>query len=147
MRRNAVYPITFENFDLFYYFLCGRPGYGDPLEREIGQIIQDLNDGFYTEDIVKNVYGVIGKYNEVKKEWELDEKATEIQKEELKKERREKSITFDEYWKTEKDKITENKLSDPVKLMYSESLKLSKNWAKGFKEFWKLPEGFEMEVK
>jgi len=143
----SIYPITFENLDLFYYFMSGGPGYGDPLEREIGQIIQDLNDGFYTEDIVKNVYGVIARFNDVKKEWEIDEKATEIKKEELKKERREKSITFEEYWEEEKRKITENKLSDPVKLMYSESLKLSEKWAKEFKEFWKLPENFEVEVK
>ncbi|MFX1599362.1 MAG: acetone carboxylase subunit alpha, partial [Promethearchaeota archaeon] len=93
------------------------------------------------------VYGVIAKYNEVKREWELDEKATETQQEELKTERREKSMNFEEYWEKEKMKIIENKLSDPVKLMYSESLMLSNNWAKEFKEFWKLPDNFEMEVK
>jgi len=127
--------------------LSGGPGYGDPLEREIEQIIQDLNDGFYTKDIVKNVYGVIVNYNEVKEKYEIDEKATETRRKELKSARREKSMTFEEYWEKEKSKIIENKLSDPVKLMFSESLKLSKNWAKEFKEFWKLPQNFEMEVK
>jgi hypothetical protein len=130
-----------------YYFLSGGPGYGDPLERKVAQIKQDLDDGFYTEDIVRNVYGVVAKYNEKELEWDIDEKATEARKEEMMKERREKSITFEEFWEREKKKITEDKLSDAVKLMYSESLKLSKNWAKEFKEFWKLPENFDVEVK
>ncbi|MFX0142956.1 MAG: hypothetical protein ACFE9C_02670, partial [Candidatus Hodarchaeota archaeon] len=143
----SIYPITLENYDLFYYFLSGGPGYGDPLEREIEQIKQDLDDGFYTEDIVKNVYGVIAKYNETKDEWEIDEKATKIRQKELMSERREKSMTFEEFWEKEKKKITENRVSEPVKLMFSESLKLSNNWAKIFKQFWKLPENFEMEVK
>ena len=57
------------------------------------------------------------------------------------------NMAFEEFWELEKKKITENKLSDHVKLMFSESLKLSEKWAKEFKRFWKLPESFDMEVK
>ncbi len=46
--------------------------------------------------------------------------------------------------KKKKKKIIEGKLSDQVKLMYSVSLKLSKNWVKEFSAFWKLPDNFEI---
>jgi N-methylhydantoinase B/oxoprolinase/acetone carboxylase alpha subunit len=143
----SIYPITLENYDLIYYSLSGGPGYGDPLERKVDQIKQDLDDGFYTEDIVRNVYGVVANYNEKTLEWEIDEKATKARKEEMMKERKEKSMNFEEFWEREKKKIIEDNLSEPVKLMYSESLNLSKNWAKEFKEFWELPENFDVEVK
>ncbi|MFW9876839.1 MAG: hydantoinase B/oxoprolinase family protein [Candidatus Thorarchaeota archaeon] len=143
----SIYPITLENYDLIYYSLSGGPGYGDPLERKLDQIKQDLDAGFYTENIVRNVYGVVAKYNEKTLEWEIDEKATKARKEEMMQERKDKSMSFEEFWEREKNKIIEDNLSEPVKLMYSESLNLSKNWAKQFKEFWKLPENFDVEVK
>jgi len=31
--------------------------------------------------------------------------------------------------------------------MYSESIELSKRWGKEFKEFWKFPDTFKIEVK
>ncbi len=143
----SIYPITLENYDLIYYFMSGGPGYGDPLERKIEQIKQDLDDGFYTENIVNNVYGVVAKFNDKEREWIIDEKVTENRRKELKNERIEKSMTFEEFWEKERKKITENKLNDPVRLMYTESLNLSKMWSKFFKEFWKLPEDFQIEVK
>ena len=56
-------------------------------------------------------------------------------------------MSFEEFWEYERKKITENKLYEAVSTLISESLKLSKNWAKEFREFWKLPEDFQMEVK
>ncbi len=143
----SIYPITLENYDLIYYFMSGGPGYGDPLERKIEEIKQDLDNGFYTENIVNNVYGVVAKFNDKEREWIIDEKATENRRKEIKNERIGKSMTFEEFWEKERKKITENKLSDPVRLMYTESLELSKMWSKFFIEFWKLPEDFQIEVK
>jgi len=56
-------------------------------------------------------------------------------------------MTFEEYWEYERKKITEGKLYEAVSTMYSESLKLSSKWGREFREFWKLPEDFQMEVK
>ncbi|MFB0562894.1 MAG: hydantoinase B/oxoprolinase family protein [Candidatus Lokiarchaeia archaeon] len=142
----SIYPITFDNYDLAYYALSGGPGYGDPLERNVERVKQDLDGGIYTKDIVYNVYGVVADYDESKEEWMVDEKATEKRRQEIREEIREKSLPFDEFWEQEKKKITEDKLSEPVRLMYSESLKLSTKWAKEFREFWKLPDDFQMEV-
>jgi len=144
----STFPIALNDYDMVHYCLSGGPGYGDPLERKFESVRKDLNDEIYTKDFIYNIYGVVANYDENKEEWNIDEKASEERREAIKKERMEKSMTFEEFWEYEKKKITEDKLYEAVKLMYYESLKFStKYWGKEFKEFWKLPEDFQMEVK
>jgi N-methylhydantoinase B/oxoprolinase/acetone carboxylase alpha subunit len=143
----SIYPIILENYDLVHFAMSGGPGYGDPLERKIERVKQDLDDGIYTKEIVYNVYGVVAEYDEAKEEWRIDENATKTRQEELKNERREKSLPFEEYWEQERKKITEEKLCEAATRMYSESLSLSDKWAREFRAFWKLPDDFQMEVK
>ena len=143
-----TYPVALQDYDLVHYCESGGPGYGDPLERNLESVKKDLDDEIYTNDYIYNIYGIVANYIDEKGEWVIDEKATQTRREEMKKERKEKSMTFEEFWEYEKKKITEDKLHEAVKLMYSESLKLSTGyWGKEFREFWKLPEDFQMEVK
>jgi acetone carboxylase alpha subunit len=65
----------------------------------------------------------------------------------MKNERKETSMSFDEFFEYEKKKLIENRLSPQVRLMYSESLSLSEKWREEFIEFWNLPEDFQMEEK
>ncbi len=143
----TIYPIILENNDMIYYALSGGPGYGDPLERKVESVKQDLNNGIYTNDLVYNIYGVVAEYNEEMGEWVIDKMGTDVRREEIRAERKDKSLTFDDYWEQERWKITEDMLSEPVKRMYSESLRLSTKWRKEFLEFWRLPEDFQLEVK
>ncbi|MFB0562288.1 MAG: hydantoinase B/oxoprolinase family protein [Candidatus Lokiarchaeia archaeon] len=143
----TIYPVTLDNYDIFYYALSGGPGYGDPLERKVEGVKQDLDDGIYTEEMVYSIYGVVANYDEDKGEWVIDEKATDKRRKEIRQERMEKSLPFNEFWEKERKIITENKMSEPVRYMYSDSLRLSKKWAKEFREFWKLPEDFQIDVE
>ncbi|MFB0563369.1 MAG: hydantoinase B/oxoprolinase family protein [Candidatus Lokiarchaeia archaeon] len=140
-----IFPVLLENYDLVHWTQSGGSGYGDPLERKVERVKQDLEDGIYTRDIVYNVYGVVADFDEKSEEWIIDEKATEKHREEMRQERKEKSLPFEEYWERERKKITEGKLSQPVRTMYAESLELSEKWAKEFREFWKLPDDFRIE--
>ena len=90
---------------------------------------------------------MVANYDDESEEWIIDEESTKERRKEIMNERREKSITFEEFWEHERTKLTENQLSQPVKLMYKESLELSDKWAKMFREFWKLPEKFTTEVE
>jgi acetone carboxylase alpha subunit len=143
----SIFPVTFENYDLFQFSMSGGPGYGDPLSREVDAVIQDLNDGLYTSEIVQNVYGVIARFNEETKEWTIDEGATVEKRIELMNKRKDDSMTFEEFWEYEQKKITDNTLYEAVNNMYVESMELSEKWAKEFKEFWKFAEHFKLEVK
>ena len=143
----TIYPISLENYDIIHFAESGGPGYGDPLERKIESVKQDLDDGFYTADIVKNVYGVVANFDDKSEEWIINNEATKDRREEIRQERKDKSITFDEFWEKEKKRIIEGDLYEAVSVMYSESLKLSARWGKMFREFWKFPEDFQIEVK
>ncbi len=143
----TIYPISLENFDIIHFSESGGPGYGDPLERKLESVKQDLDEGLYTSDIVKNVYGIVADYDDNNKEWKINIDASTKCREEIMKERKEKSLTFEEFWEHERKKLTEERLYKSVSRMYSESLKLSSKWGKEFREFWKLPEDFQMEVK
>ena len=142
-----MYPISLENYDMFHWCMSGGPGYGDPLERRAESVRKDLDDGIYTKEKVYHIYGVVANHDEEKDEWIIDEESTKERRKEIMNERREKSMTFEEFWEQERAKITENQLIKPVKLMYKESLELSDKWAKEFREFWKLPEKFTTEVE
>jgi N-methylhydantoinase B/acetone carboxylase alpha subunit len=142
-----MYPISLENYDMFHWCMSGGPGYGDPLERRVESVKKDLDDGIYTKEKVYHIYGVVANYDENKEVWIIDEESTNNRRKEMINERREKSITFEEFWERERTKITENQLSQPVKLMIKESLELSDKWGKEFLEFWKLPEKFTTEVE
>jgi N-methylhydantoinase B/oxoprolinase/acetone carboxylase alpha subunit len=143
----TIYPVNLKNYDLFYHTQSGGPGYGDPLERKPELVIEDLENDIYTKDIVYNVYGVITKYDVINEKWIIDKQATQNRREELLNERKERSLSFEEFWEREREKIIEGNLIEPVKAMYSESLELSTNWRREFKKFWKLPENFKIEVK
>ena len=143
----TIYPIALENYDIIHFAESGGPGYGDPLERRVESIKQDLEDGLYTSDIVNKVYGVVATYDDKSEEWLVNEEDTKKRREDIINERKDKSMTFEDYWEYERKKLTDGKLYEAVSTMYSESLKLSSKWGKEFREFWKLPEDFQMEVK
>ncbi len=145
--QGIIYPISLENFDIIHFSESGGPGYGDPLERNPEKVKQDLDDELYSANIVYNVYGVVAEFDNENQEWKINENATEIRREELMRERRDKSVTFEKFWEQEKKKITEGKLSEVVRAMYSESIRLSKKWSENFLEFWKLPKDFQLEVE
>ncbi|MFW9851145.1 MAG: hydantoinase B/oxoprolinase family protein, partial [Candidatus Thorarchaeota archaeon] len=129
----VIYPVTLENYDLIHYSESGGPGYGDPLERKLDSVKKDLDDEIYTLDWVEKIYGVVANYDDINKQWIIDNAATEKRRKGMINERKEKSMTFEEFWEYEKKKITEEKLYEAVSLMYSESLRLSKKWAKEFR--------------
>ncbi len=142
----TIYPISLNNNDIVHFSESGGPGYGDPLERKVESIKQDLDEGLYTSEIVNKVFGVIAEFDDSSKEWTINIGATNKRREEIRNERKEKSLSFEDFWEYERNKITEGNLYEVVKVMYSESLKLSKKWGKEFKEFWKLSDDFRMEV-
>ena len=93
------------------------------------------------------MFGVKANLDDTAKQWVIDVEATSKRREKIKIERKEKSLSFDDFWEYERKKITEGRLSEAVKRMYLESIALSKRWGKEFKEFWHFPDDFQMEVE
>jgi N-methylhydantoinase B/acetone carboxylase alpha subunit len=140
-------PIGLKNNDLVHWRESGAPGYGDPLERDIDLVKKDLKDNIFTNDIVYNVYGVVASYDEERREWSIDEKQTRKRMDQLRKERKDMSMTFEDFYQKEKNRIESGSLIEPLKRMYNESIELSKRWGKDFLEFWDLPDDFRFELE
>jgi len=46
----------------------------------------------------------------------------------------------------DRERVQAGDFIEPVKRMYAESMRLSERWAREFREFWDLPEGFDYDV-
>ena len=142
--RGLYFPTTFEEGDLVYYHMGGGPGYGDPLERSVERVVADVEDEIYTPDVVERVYGVVGEFDKDSRTFDLDEAETEQNQAAIRERRETESQPASEFWETERERIQDGDVSDPVAWMYSGVLDQSEEWAAQFREFWDLPAEFDM---
>ncbi|MFB6207665.1 MAG: hydantoinase B/oxoprolinase family protein [Haloglomus sp.] len=143
--KGLYFPEEFENYDLVHYQMGGGPGYGDPLDRPVEKVKEDVENDIYTPEIVEDVYGVVGELDEDDREFTVDEEATEKRREQLMEERREEAVDYDEFYEDEQERVREGDVSGPAKWMYSGVFDISEEWADSFREFWDLPADFTFE--
>jgi N-methylhydantoinase B/oxoprolinase/acetone carboxylase alpha subunit/acetone carboxylase gamma subunit len=60
--------------------------------------------------------------------------------------RLERARPASEWWSEQRQRILEQRLIEPVKVMYAESMRLEPGWAAEFRGFWDLPEDFDFDV-
>lgn len=145
--RGTFWPEGFDNFDLLHYKMGGGPGWGDPLERPPAKLESDVEGDIYTPDVVERVYGVVGDYDEANREFTVDEEATETKREEIRRRRAEESVSYDEFYETERERVTEGDWSEAIQWMYEGVFEQSESWAGVFREFWNLDEDYVPEQK
>jgi acetone carboxylase alpha subunit len=135
-QRGLYWPKEFENGDLLHYQIHGAPGFGDPLDRAVESVKEDVEDEVFTPDIVERVYGVVGDLDE----WEftVDEEATAEKREELLDERKAETRPAREFYEEERERIRNDDMSEPVLNMYEGVFEQSEEWATRFREFWNL---------
>jgi len=143
--EGLYFPEEFENYDLLHYQMGGGPGYGDPLDRSIEKLKEDIEEGFYTPEVVERVYGVLGTFDEDNREFTVDESATDQAREKLQAKRREETVDFQEFYETERERVREGDISEPAEWMFAGVFDLSEEWADYFREFWDLDDDFTFE--
>ena len=129
-------PEVMAHGDLYLSIYRGGAGLGDPLERPYESVMADIAGGFLLERYADSIYGVVPG----------DPQATERRRGELREHRRAKAVPVREWMKSERERILELDMIEPVQRMYAESMRLSERFAHELRAFWELPEEFEFPV-
>ncbi|MFB6206520.1 MAG: hydantoinase B/oxoprolinase family protein [Haloglomus sp.] len=140
--RGNYFPKEFDNYDLVHFQMGGGPGWGDPLDRPIEKVVEDVEEQVYSPGTVESVYGVVGELDEDELTFEIDEAATDERREEIRARRREESMTYDEFYEQERERVEEGDVSEPVATMYERTFDISDEFAETFADFWDTRGGF-----
>jgi len=133
----------FDNGDLYLNYLRGGPGLGDPLDREIEAIQEDLNENFILEEFAQKIYGAVFTKDD-EGVYTVDADKTKARQAEIRKERIARGQPVHEWMKGERQNIIDKKASLAVQQMFASSFYLSPTFLAEFKEFWDLPESWEL---
>ena len=79
--------------DIFVAAVGGGAGYGDVLERDPEMVVQDIKDGLSSPWVAENIYRVV--YDP--ETFLVDREATELKREEERRNRLERSLAYDEF--------------------------------------------------
>jgi len=141
-KTTLTYPDSVKPHDLYLSMYRGGAGVGDPLEREPERIAADLNNNVLLPRYAEQIYGAVIR-QDAAGVWNVDVHATEERRQEMRAERRLRAIPVKQYLELERARVLARDFIEPVKQMYRESLQLSDNWRKEYREFWQLPETFD----
>ncbi|EIE30491.1 acetone carboxylase subunit alpha, partial [Helicobacter pylori NCTC 11637 = CCUG 17874 = ATCC 43504 = JCM 12093] len=134
----------FDNYDLYLNYIKGGPGFGDPIERDLNAILEDLNSKQLLPEYAYKVYGAIVSQNK-DGIWVGDEAKTKARRKEILENRKARSIPVKEWMEQERNAILEKEASKQVKHMYATSFDLSPKFLNDFKTFWNLPKSWSVK--
>ncbi|UCV24118.1 hydantoinase B/oxoprolinase family protein [Ferribacterium limneticum] len=133
----------YDNHDLYLNYLRGGPGFGDPIDREINAIENDLNQKFLLPEFAEKVYGAVFT-QDAKGVFSIDADLTRQRRTEIRKERLARALPTREWMKEERERIINKHAAVQVQHMFATSFGLSEKFTKEFKDFWSLPADWEL---
>ncbi|SSW70123.1 Acetone carboxylase alpha subunit [Achromobacter veterisilvae] len=128
----------YENYDLYLNYLRGGPGFGDPLDRELDAIANDLNNELLLPKYALEVYGAVVAQDGAGR-WQVDAKASAGKRLDIRKRRLERAVPVRDWMRSERERILAKTASTQVQHMYATSFGLSKKFEQQFRDFWSLP--------
>jgi len=131
--------IQCKDGDIFAAATAARGGWGDPLERELRLVEDDLCDEWITPDVARNVYGVVAEEGGKVKVAE-----SEQLRQNMRLTRKEKSVDAMDWWRKEREQVLNKRLSEDVLSMYADCLKYGK-FRREFTGMWQLAEDYQLQ--
>jgi len=136
--RNSSPNIKMTDGDIFAFSASAKGGWGDPLDRDLRLVEEDLRYGWLTPDVVRTVYDAVtdedGKVN-VAESKEL--------RQQMRKRRKERSVNARKWWEEEREMVLKKEFPEDVYNMYADCLKYGK-FRGEFKGIWQLPEDYQL---
>lgn len=133
----------YDNHDLYLNYIRGGPGFGDPIDREISAIENDLNQKFLLPEYAQKVYGVVFT-QDAKGVFAIDAAKTQARRAAMRKERLARALPTREWMKEERERIINKHAAVQVQHMFATSFGLSEKFTKEFKDFWNLPAEWQL---
>lgn len=133
----------YDNHDLYLNYLRGGPGFGDPIDRDPKAIETDLNQKFLLPEYAQKVYGAVFT-QDARGAYTVDAAKTQARRTEMRKERLARALPTREWMKEERERILNRDASTQVQHMFATSFSLSEKFTKQFKDFWSLPDDWEL---
>lgn len=133
----------YDNHDLYLNYLRGGPGFGDPIDRDPKAIETDLNQKFLLPEYAQKVYGAVFT-QDAKGAYTVDAAKTRARRAEMRKERLARALPTRGWMKEERERILNKDASTQVQHMFATSFSLSEKFTKQFKDFWSLPDDWEL---
>lgn len=133
----------YANHDLYLNYLRGGPGFGDPIDREPKAIEADLNQKFLLPEYAQKVYGAVFTQDE-RGVFTVNAAKTEARRAEIRKERLARAVPTREWMKKEREHVLNKNASTQVQHMFATSFGLSQKFTREFKEFWSLPDDWQL---
>ncbi len=140
--QGSVYPRPLEEYDVVVAKTTAGPGCGDPLDRPLELCERDLNGGFYTAESVRGAYGVVTSLDDGS--WRVDVPASVELRAELREQRRERSVSFSDFYARERRRLLDGDLAQPVADIYRDVSAVGPGWWSEFLSFWQLPDDFQV---
>jgi len=134
--ETTTLPEVMTQGDLYLCMFRGGAGLGDPLERPYEAVMDDLDGDYLLPRFAESLYGVVSG----------DPVATERRRDAMREDRAARAVPVREWMASERQRLLDGDLIDPVKRMYAESLRLSDRWATEFRAFWDLPDDFDYDI-
>ncbi len=147
MNNDVVVPVnipeTLHEYDLVISPTSGAQAMGDPIERDLALVKDDLDKGLTRPWVAENVHGVIAR-KAGEGDWIIDVQATEKKRQGIREARRRRGVPFRDWWQQEREQVAAGaNMDEAVLRMWNSSMKLSPGYAAELRAFWNLPVDFE----
>jgi N-methylhydantoinase B/acetone carboxylase alpha subunit len=135
-------PIEMKDGDLYTHAAGAGGGWGDPLERDVGLVLEDLRAGWLGAETAREVYGVV--FTDSKEAATVDDAATNELRTTMRKRRLERGVPTKDWWKKERDRVRAGDFIEPVRAMHQDCLGFER-YRDEFTGFWAFDPAFSYD--
>jgi acetone carboxylase, alpha subunit len=135
----AVAPQQLDEYDVWIQCSGDGGGFGDPLERDLSVIADDLDNGLTTRRSAERVYGVA-----FDNQGRISPEQTVQRRDSLRAQRLARGIPAAEYRKQVRERILAGDYASHVRTMLEDVFAVSPKFRDAYVEFWDLPADFEV---
>ncbi len=128
--------------DVLQFFYNTGGGYGDPIERSVELVREDLDNEVLSVEMAARVHRVVASFDDAQDRYVIDEEATATLRREARAERKRRAVPAEEWRARERERVAARDLDRLVLESYRGSFAMSDRWRREFLEFWLLDDDF-----